>query len=98
MFNIKKMAPMVTSSRAGNTDLEFNMNAHVRKLNQIFIVQTEPNGAASAKQLNFKFGDDDEDDNPNFPPIVFTSPQRGFAKDCWLIDLEGEYGAEMKAV
>jgi len=74
------------------------MNSHVRKLNQIFIVQTEPNGSATAKQLNFKTGDADEDENPNFPAIVFTSPQRGYSKDCWLIDLEDEYGGGMKAV
>jgi len=98
MFNPEKMAPFVTTNRAGNTDLEFNMNSHVRKFNQIFIVQTEPNGAASAKQLNFNPGEEDEDDNPNFPPIVFTNPQRGYAKDCWLIELEDKDEGGMKAV
>jgi hypothetical protein len=95
MFNNKQMAPIIESSRAGNTDLEFNMNSSVRKFSQIFIVQTEPSGAATAKQLDFKLEKDGyEEENPNVPPIVFTSPQRGYSKDCWLIDIgEGEVKA-----
>ena len=48
-FNVTKREPLLISSRAGNTELEFNMNSHIRALNQIFICQTEPNGSVTAK-------------------------------------------------
>ena len=40
--------------RAGSTDLEFNMNAHIRKSSQIFLIQTERNGPVTAKLLDFE--------------------------------------------
>ena len=32
-FNVTKREPLLVSSRAGNTELEFNMNSHIRPLN-----------------------------------------------------------------
>ena len=49
MFNSENTAPLSKGQRAGNTDLEFNMNAHMREYTSIFIVQTEPNNSVSAK-------------------------------------------------
>lgn len=93
MFNPTKLDPLRIDIRGGNTDLEFNMNSHIRNYNQIFIVQTESNGAANAKQLNFDLEDNIEEDSPiGFPPIVFTNPKQGYAKDCWLIKIDGEDG------
>ncbi len=37
MFNTTKHEALITSSRAGNTDLEFNMNSHIRDEEMIFI-------------------------------------------------------------
>jgi len=54
MFNVDKKDPTTEGSRAGNTELEFNMNSHIRQYSQIFIVETLPNGDATAKQLSFK--------------------------------------------
>ena len=44
MFNPESRDPLSVTARAGNTDLEFNMNSHIRPFNQIFICQTENNG------------------------------------------------------
>ena len=52
-FSPKKKEPFSITGQRGNTELEFNMNSHIRKFNQIFIVQTESNGAATAKQCEF---------------------------------------------
>lgn len=79
LFDEKKGDPLSAVNRAGNTDLEFNMNSHIRAKNQIFIVQTESNDSATAKQLEFT------NDTSIKEPIPFTRPQRGFAKDCWVI-------------
>jgi hypothetical protein len=97
MFNPEKFNPLKIDIRGGNTDLEFNMNSHIRNFAQIFIVQTEPNGATSARQLNFdpEGSSGYEEDRPvGFPPIVFTNAKRGYAKDCWLIKIEGEDGSD----
>ena len=53
MFDDKKPEPSIVN-RAGNTDLEFNMNSHIRPKTQIFIVQTESNDSVTAKQLEFE--------------------------------------------
>lgn len=53
LFNEGKEATMQTS-RAGHVYLEFNMNAHVRSHKRIFLIQTEPGQAATAKQLVFE--------------------------------------------
>ena len=82
MFNPEKFEPLISSNRAGNCELEFNMNSHIRKYNQIFICQTEPNDTVTARQL--KFAPDDEEDTA-LPSIQFTKPARGYAKDCWLV-------------
>jgi len=37
MFSTEKKEPINTSSRAGNTDLEFNMNSHIRDRTMIFV-------------------------------------------------------------
>lgn len=86
MFNTTKREALITSSRAGNTDLEFNMNSHIRDEEMIFICQTESNGAVTAKQLSF----DTEVDEKKLPAISFTKPARGFVKDCWLIKSDDE--------
>ncbi len=86
MFNTTKREALITSSRAGNTDLEFNMNSHIRDEEMIFICQTESSGAVTAKQLSF----DTEVDERKLPAISFTKPARGFVKDCWLIKSEDE--------
>jgi len=66
-FNTSKREPLHVSQRAGNTVLEFNMNSQVRHFDQIFICQTESNGAVSAKQAIV-----DESKGPQLPPINFT--------------------------
>lgn len=84
MFNTEKRDTINASSRAGNTDLEFNMNSHIRDKTMIFVCQTESNGSATAKQLSF----DAEDAVDKMPPINFTKPARGYVKDCWLMEDE----------
>ena len=84
MFNPTKEEPIVIANRAGNTDLEFNMNSHIRVFNQIFIVQTDSSGAVTAKQLEFD-PEEKEDEKLKFPTITFTRPERGYAKDCWVV-------------
>lgn len=37
MFNTEKKEPINASSRAGNVDLEFNMNSHIRDKTMIFV-------------------------------------------------------------
>ena len=61
MFRSDKKQPLLTVNRAGNTDLEFNMNSHIRPYNQIFIVQTEGNDTVTAKQLEFEPDGGEED-------------------------------------
>lgn len=51
-------------------------------------MQTEPNGQATAKQLNFD--PSEEEENAKFPKITFTQPMRGFPKDCWLVEVGGD--------
>jgi len=98
-FNLTKREPLFVSGRAGNTDLEFNMNSHVRPLNQIFICQTESNGAVSAKQVTV-VNEEDADDalGPKLPPISFTRPERGYAKDCWLVKEDADNEDEVPLV
>ena len=96
-FNPTLKEPFKTTNRGGNTDLEFNMNSHIRKFTQIFIVQTEANGAATAKQCEFDpKGESGETGNSldGFPQIVFTNPTRGYAKDCWMVKIENVGGDE----
>ena len=88
MFNPEKKAPILTVNKAGNTDLEFNMNSHLRPFNQIFICQTEANDQVTAKQLNFDPNGESGEDSLALPPITFTGAQRGFPKDCWCVDQE----------
>jgi hypothetical protein len=90
MFNPEKKGPLSTVNRAGNTDLEFNMNSHLRPFAQIFICQTEANDMVTAKRLNFDPNGDSGEDNLALPPITFTGAQRGFAKDCWCVEREEE--------
>lgn len=82
MFDWDKQEPLSVVNRAGNTDLEFNMNSHIRPRTQIFIVQTESNDTVTAKQL--EFDKDERDEEVKMPIISFTRPQRGYAKDCWV--------------
>jgi len=82
MFNPEKFGPLSSTNRAGNCELEFNMNSHIREYNQVFIVQTEPNDTVTAKQLKFN---PDEDEDGTLPTITFSKPMRGYAKDCWLV-------------
>jgi len=71
------------------------MNSHIRNHNQIFIIQTEKNGHASAKKLNLDREDSSEEDKPfGFPPIVFTKPEKGYAKDCWLTKIDEKDGSD----
>ena len=53
LFDWDKEEPLTMVNRAATTDLEFNMNSHIRPRNQIFIVQTESNNTVTAKQLEF---------------------------------------------
>ena len=69
------------------------MNSHVRDLTQVFVVSTEPNGQSTAKQLNF-----DEEENMKFPPIIFTAPERGYPKDCWIVEIVEESDTIMAAM
>ena len=85
MFNPEKKGHLSVANRAGNVDLEFNMNSHIRQFNQIFIVQTEPNDSVTARQLNFDPEDTSGEEGGKIPPVVFTKPQRGYAKDCWIL-------------
>lgn len=90
MFNVDKKEPTTEGSRAGNTELEFNMNSHIRQYSQIFIVETLPNGDATAKQLSFKDEDGVQDEAKHlFPPVEFNNPEKGTVKDCWLTAVEG---------
>lgn len=84
MFDDNKSEPISVVNRAGNTDLEFNMNSHIRPKSQIFIVQTESNDSVTAKQLEFEDDEKDKEDKIKLPLIPFTRPMRGFAKDCWM--------------
>ena len=59
------------------------MNAHVREDYNIYVVQTEPNGSATARPLA-------KTNDPKFEKLFkrivpFTTPLRGFAKDCWEV-------------
>ena len=83
MFNPEAKEPMSVANRAGNTDLEFNMNSHIRPYNQVFIVQTDSNDAVTAKALDFGGEEAEEEAKPKFI-VPFTRPLRGFAKDCWI--------------
>jgi hypothetical protein len=91
MFNSAQKEPLLTANRAGNTDLEFNMNSHIRPKNQIFIVQTESNDTVTAKQLEFE---PQSGEKVKMPPIPFTRPQRGYAKDCWVAAVKGKEADE----
>ena len=84
-FNPENKAPINETTRAGNTDLEFNMNAHVRPFNQIFIVQTDSNNHVSAKQIEFDPTGESGEVAVKVPPVPFTRAERGYAKDCWMI-------------
>jgi len=84
-FNPEKIAPLSMTNRAGNTDLEFNMNSHLRPYNQVYIVSTEPSGVATAKALDFKPPSEEKDEEDLGLTIEFTRPMRGFAKDCWFV-------------
>lgn len=48
-FKTAKRSPTDVSLRAGNIDLQFNMNSHIRNIAQIFICETAPNGDVIAK-------------------------------------------------
>lgn len=79
------MLPSVTLSKAGNLELEFNMNSHVRNLGQIFICETSPNNDVSAKQVQISL-----EEKIERPAVNFTKAERGFAKDCWTVVEEGD--------
>ena len=86
IFNPEKMNEIEVSNRAGDTDLEFNMNSHIRKFWRIFLIQTESNGAVTAKQLDFDpLGTSGEEKANDVPPINFTAPRKGSVKDCWVL-------------
>mmetsp|Transcript_222 Transcript_222/g.330 ORF Transcript_222/g.330 Transcript_222/m.330 type:complete len:129 (-) Transcript_222:1375-1761(-) len=68
-FNLSKRGPIFSTNRAGNTDLEYNMNSHVRNFKQIFICETAPNGDVTAKQVQIAV-----EEKTELPPLVFTKP------------------------
>ena len=84
LFDWDKAEPLTMVNRAATTDLEFNMNSHIRPRTQIFIVQTESNNTVTAKQLEFDKDEAEAAGARQMPVISFTRPQRGFAKDCWI--------------